>query len=37
MIVTLVHHLLEEFSNDHDGMLPRNLHLNLGNLQNGSK
>ena len=31
MIITLIHHLLEEFVRDH-GMLPRNLHLNLGEV-----
>ena len=31
MIITLIHHLLEEFVRDH-GMLPRNLHLNLGKV-----
>ena len=31
MIVTLVHHLLEEFVSDHQ-FLPRKLHLNLGQL-----
>ena len=29
MIITLIHQLLQEFVSDH-GMLPRNLHLNLG-------
>ena len=29
MIITLIHQLLQEFVSDH-GLLPRNLHLNLG-------
>jgi hypothetical protein len=29
MIVTIIHHLLEEFVSDH-GCLPKKLHLNLG-------